>query len=138
MTFNEVTTIAAGEGVLLKGAEGDYDIPTTTGVAKNNDNKLIGVLNETTIDQAGIFVLMDGTKGVGFYKTTTAFTVGANTAYLPATSSSRDFIGFGEDNTTGISNLNVNDILNYYNLQGQRVNKAQKGLYIMNGKKVIK
>jgi hypothetical protein len=45
-----------------------------------------------------------------------------------------------EENTTGIEtieeiNVEKNAI---YNLQGVRVNKAQKGIYIINGKKVVK
>ena len=143
VTFNEVTTVAASEGILLAGAEGDYEIPITTGVAMNVDNMLIGVLNETTITETGIFVLMNGVKGVGFYKTNKAFTLGANTAYLPVHVSSsnpaRDFIGFGgEETTTSIEGiapvLNDNKV---YNLNGQRVVAPQKGLYIVNGKKVV-
>ena len=43
-----------------------------------------------------------------------------------------------EEGTTSISNINVNyenDV--YYNLQGQRVDKPSKGIYIKNGKKVM-
>ncbi len=41
--------------------------------------------------------------------------------------------------TVGITNVNVNDFQNgaIYNLRGQRVEKATKGLYIINGKKVF-
>ncbi len=40
---------------------------------------------------------------------------------------------------TGIENLNANDNLNntIYDLSGRSVNKAQKGVYIVNGKKVL-
>ena len=143
VTFNEVTTtVAAGEGILLKGAEGDYEIPTTTGATQNVDNMLIGVLEETTITETGIFVLMNGTEGVGFYKTKKAFTLGANTAYLPVHVSSdpaREFIGFGgEDTTTSIEGIApVQNDNKVYNLNGQRVVAPQKGLYIVNGKKVV-
>ena len=41
--------------------------------------------------------------------------------------------------TTGITNVKANADSNaIFNLNGQKVNKAQKGLYIINGKKVIK
>lgn len=41
---------------------------------------------------------------------------------------------------TGYENVNVNDNLNntIYDLSGRRVNKAQKGVYIVNGKKILK
>ena len=47
---------------------------------------------------------------------------------------------FGTDNpTTGISNAVVETVNNgvIYNLSGQKVSKAQKGLYIINGKKMV-
>ena len=43
-----------------------------------------------------------------------------------------------EGTTTGISNVTAdNNAVNIFNLQGQRMNTVQKGLYIVNGKKVI-
>ena len=41
--------------------------------------------------------------------------------------------------TTGIQNVNRETITNnrYYNLAGQRVAQPTKGMYIVNGKKVI-
>ena len=135
VTFTEVTKVPAGQGMLLKGNEGTYSIPVTAS-AEAIDNAFVGVTEATEVD-AGIFVLMNGDEGVGFYKTTQAFTVGANTAYLPAIAGARSFIGFG-DMTTAIEGV-VAEQHNgeVYNLQGQRVVKAQKGLYIMDGKKVL-
>ncbi len=60
---------------------------------------------------------------------------GGSGAHAPA------FIGFGDDNgTTGIQTidngkLTIDNV--YYDLQGRRVAKPTKGLYIVNGKKVI-
>jgi len=44
-----------------------------------------------------------------------------------------------KQHTTGISNIDRNEVGNHaiYNLNGQRVMKAQKGIYIINGKKVL-
>lgn len=45
-----------------------------------------------------------------------------------------------EDVATGITNVgseNANAAKDIYNLQGQKVGKAQKGVFIMNGKKVV-
>lgn len=139
VSFNEVTKVPAGEGVLLKGNEGTYTIPVIAS-AEAIDNDFIGVTKETKITETGIFVLMDGDAGVGFYKTTSAFTVGANTAYLPALAGgngARTFIGL--DEATAIEGIAAEKASNgeVYNLQGQRVTKAQKGLYIVNGKKMV-
>ena len=54
---------------------------------------------------------------------------------------SANFISFEDNSTTGITNLNVNDIFDndapIYNLAGQRVNKSYKGVVIVNGKKML-
>jgi hypothetical protein len=83
---------------------------------------------------------------VGFYKVAKGQSVPAGKAYLeitdpPTGSESREFIGFGFDNeATGIS-LTENSELRtdnaVYDMQGRRVAQPTKGLYIVNGKKVI-
>ena len=131
---------AAGEGMLLKGAEGTYTIPVIASAPENTDNKFVGTITGEENVAAGIFVLMNQNNKVGFYKTKNPFTVGAHTAYLPAIAGARDFIGFDEDSTTGVEELKnskIEELNSVYDLQGRRVNKAQKGMYIVNGKKVV-
>lgn len=84
-----------------------------------------------------------GKKVIGFYKANSdeSNTVAAGKAYLslPTAIASREFFWFGEEETTGISAI-VKDnkvVEGYYNLNGQRIEKPAKGLYIVNGKKVI-
>jgi len=72
----------------------------------------------------------------------------ANKAYLKVLTSSlpkdespaRLTVTFDDDETTGISTVAAQGEQSetIFNLQGQRVSQAQKGLYIVNGKKVIK
>ncbi len=68
-----------------------------------------------------------------------AFALGANKAYLAVPSTSAPaFFEFG--NTTGINEVRgqMEEVRGeYYNLAGQRVAQPTKGLYIVNGKKVI-
>ena len=137
ITFEKVTSVPANTGVLLKGAAGKYTITTTSSPAEVT-SELVGVTADTSVD-AGAFVLMNGEYGVGFYKTKNAFTVGANTAYLPASvAEGRSFIGFDNNTTTGIANVNLNDNNGQvYDLQGRKVAQPTKGLYILNGKKVM-
>jgi len=144
--FDAVTEVPANEGLLLRGT-GTYNVPIIES-ASAIENVFVGVLEETTIPYAAesdaIYVLKNGTSGVGFYKTTKAFTVRANSAYLPASiaagvSSAREFIGF-DDETNGISNVRLTDgetAAEVYDLQGRRISEPTKGLYIVNGKKVI-
>jgi hypothetical protein len=138
VSFSEVKQVPAGQGVLLKGAKGTYSVPVAANAAALTGNALIGVTEQTTVNESGIFVLLNGDSGVGFYKTTAnAFTVGAHTAYIPALpNSSRDFITV--DETTAIKAVeSQQQDGEIYNLAGQRVAKALKGLYIIGGKKVV-
>lgn len=51
-----------------------------------------------------------------------------------------DIDGYEDGNTTGIDQIDANETTGtpvYYNLQGQRVDHPQKGIYIVNGKKVV-
>ena len=46
---------------------------------------------------------------------------------------------FAEEGATGIANVNVNDNQAViYNMAGQRISKLQKGINIVNGKKIMK
>ena len=138
VSFMPIDDAPANTGVLLKGEAGIYKLPIIESSTNVEGNAFVGTVSGTTAP-VGSFVLMNGTSGVGFYKTTKEFTVGANTAYIPALASTARFIGFNFGETTAIEGVaaeKANDGA-VYNLQGQRVVKAQKGLYIINGKKVL-
>lgn len=139
VSFNEIkTAVPASTGMLIKAAEGRYYIPLASGTPAAIENKFVGVTASTTAP-AGSFVLYNGTEGLGFYKTGAEFTVGANTAYLPADVASRSFIGMSGE-TTGISSIQNSQFTmpnEVYDLQGRRVAQPTKGLYIMNGKKML-
>ena len=94
-------------------------------------------------DNDGYFyVLNNGSKGVGFYKLKATTTkLGYGKAYLWYSGSlAPGYFGFGE--TTGINAVNGSEFMingsDIYNLNGQRVAQpTQKGLYIVNGRKVV-
>jgi len=140
------TTVAANTGLLLKGSAGTVTIPVVaSGTDYSTTNKLVGVTANTEIAAESGYVLMnDATNGLGFYKNAAAFTVGANTSYiplanLPEPSTARGFFLLdGETTGVGAALMNKAAMNNeVYNLQGQRVAQPAKGLYIVNGKKVI-
>ena len=87
------------------------------------------------------YVLYNGPNGVGFYKWTGS-ALASGKVYLPASAvaGAREFLGF-DDETTGIANVKgeAKTLVNsdFYNIAGQRVAQPTKGLYIVNGKKVI-
>ena len=131
-------TIPAQTAVVLKGAEGYYSFtPVASAPAISGTNELLGAATDT--DAAGKYILAkpEG-KEAGFYKATTG-TIKAGKAYLESTSGVKAFI-FAEDDATGIKDLkdlkDSNDLI--YNLAGQRINKMQRGINIINGKKILK
>lgn len=70
-----------------------------------------------------------------------SFAIAANKAYLAVPASvagARNGFAFGDD-ATGINNVNGNENGNgsIFDLQGRKVSKPGKGLYIVNGKKVV-
>lgn len=138
VSFEEVTEAKANTGLLLKAAEGTYSLPMLEASDAAKSSALVGVLVDTEV-AAGSFVLLNGANGVGFYKTSKPFTVGANTAYLPAAAGeARTFIGFNGESTTAIEGVAAaQENVVVYNLKGQRVAQPTKGLYIVNGKKVV-
>ena len=58
---------------------------------------------------------------------------------LPEEGSNNIIVRYGNDMATGIDAATMLDELNgnVYDLQGRKVMKAQKGLYIQNGKKIV-
>ena len=145
ITFTKVTTVPAGEGVLLQGEEGDYNVPVTTGVAAwdADDNAFVrgtGAAVPTSDGGNHNYILSGGAAGIGFYQADDK-TVDTNRAYLQTTTSgARIGLNF-DDETTGISAVeNVEPSTSktvVFNLNGQRIANPSKGLYIVNGKKVI-
>ena len=149
LTLLEVNGIVpAGTGVLLRG-EGVCEIPVLSGSnASTEGNLLVGVLEATELEANSIYVLLKEDEKVGFFKNNYAFTVGAQTAYLPAEAidgltaiptNARDFQFVENEEATGIHEiLRPIGENRYYNLNGQRVAKPTKnGIYIIDGRKVI-
>lgn len=148
-----ITTIPANEGALLENETGS-DQTIRAKVLSSADaspaNHLVAFTGTGNLTQPGegntYYILSKKDNHVGFYKvnTTSGNAMGANTAYLSVavgTSSRSAF--FFDDETTGIEAIDSNSetvkegAREYYNLNGQRVMNPSKGLYIVNGKKVI-
>lgn len=101
------------------------------------DDYLTGVFADTQAP-VGAYVMQKNDGVLGFYQVDDVQpTVKANRAYLTVDSNARVLTFGGE---TAISNVKVENTANsaIFNLAGQRVNKAEKGIFIINGKKVIK
>ena len=142
----EVNAIAANSPVLVT-AKGEYTA-TEASVAATADTytngELVGTYKAMPAEE-NTFVLQKHGDYVAFFKVKdTKPTVNPFRAYIKAQNgaASKEFVNVIFDgNTTGISNVNNqgnadNDII--YDLSGRRVNKAHKGVYIINGKKIVK
>ena len=101
---------------------------------------LQGTTAELTGAAGNIYVLnKTNENGVGFYKLKSTGTIDANKAYLTYSASARDFFGF--DETTGISEKVIVNSEKFdgewYDLGGRRIAQPTKGIYIINGKKIV-
>ena len=153
LTLTRVYKVPAGEGLLLKGDAGDYEIPyATTDMVYSN--LLKGITTPTELSPTDgtytNFILANGSHGIGFYTLSASGNIAANKAYLqipthdltsPAASLTLVFDDEA-NNEAGITGIvsykaeqNNNNV--YFNLRGQAVSNPKKGLYIFNNKKVL-
>ena len=141
LTMTEVSgrEIPAGKAVILKSSSSTILLTAATTTATLEGNQLVGTATAIT-NPGNAYVLNKGTNGVGFYKLSSTGTIGANKAYLTYSGSlAPEFFGF-DGNTTSIdatlvNSEKVNSVV--YDLQGRKVAQPTKGLYIVNGKKVV-
>jgi hypothetical protein len=139
VTLAEVTTVPAGTPLVLEGTAGDvYNVPVIASATAPASNLLLAGdgVKEIGGDSNFDYILKDGK----FYRAQAGtLAVGKAYLHLSAAPSSREFleIDFNGD-VTAIKNIKVGTEDNvYYDLQGRRVLYPTKGLYIVNGKKVI-
>lgn len=147
LTVEEIEYIPENVPVLLQNAkfvEGPFTAEAYDGeILDFETNLLRGVATATDVtslsasnDNADIYVLYNGE----FVKSTSG-TIPANRAYLPIAKEqgapARLSIAFGNEET-GISSVAAVKTDNvFFNLGGQRIAQPTKGLYIVNGKKVV-
>ena len=133
-------TIPAETAVVLKGAEGYFSfVPTESAPAITGSNDLLGTAS-ALIATGNEYVLASEGDAVGFYKVEAGTAIPAGKAYITSTSSVKGFI-FTEGGATGIQMVNGQWSMEngaIYNLAGQRLQKVQKGINIVNGKKILK
>ena len=136
LTLTEVADkIPAATAVVLEGAAGYYSFVPTTGAAAVAENDLKGAATDLAADGSQ-YVLAKKDDVVGFYQATSG-TIAAGKAYLTGISAGVKAVTFGT--TTSLTPaLSEERETVIYDLAGRRVEKATKGLYIINGKKVLK
>ena len=165
LALNEVESIIPAQtAVVLNGAEGIYEFAISTPVpdgalgvyddevdgnealvkgwaAPIADNVLKGTADD--IEAAGKYILAQPAgEPVCFYLAESGI-IKAGKAYLEVpegTDVKAFYFSFGDEDPTGISTIDNAQLTidsKIYNLAGQRVSKMQKGINIVNGKKVL-
>ena len=159
ITMSEVKdVIPAKTGAVLRGAADTYNfIPSISYGQAVDDNMMVGYEaadNKSTskgavilpeISQFTTYVLTVQNEKAGFYRKEANFNVSNNKAYLkvPKMSGARSLvIRFGGDDATGIFETESGSInaesKEIYDLSGRRVQEAKKGIYVVDGKKIVK
>lgn len=144
---SSVTTAAANTGLLVNAEAGTYAIPlVSTGTDLSGTNKLKAVSSSTAVGAAPSgytnFVLVGGSGTASFKKITgtNSATVGAGKAYLQLEGiafAPQLFFDFNDATAINAVESKTLEKGAFYNLAGQRVENPTKGLYIVNGKKVV-
>ena len=156
-TLTSVTSIPANQGVILKGKANKTYTLTIDGKAAWDgiSNLLKGSCMAENVSGDAYVLSQPAGKPIGLYKAEknqdsgNAWYNNSNKAYLlvdDVTNSNPEgngrFLSFNFDTVTGLDVINGAEPAStesvVYDLSGRRVLNAQKGLYIVNGKKVIK
>lgn len=162
ISFTELNegVIPAGTAVVLQATQGEYKflVVTDSETESPADNMLLGFDEQSTTvgpngetDGYKFYMLSRNSSGddksVGFYwgeENGKAFQNGAHKAYLALPAGGADaksFYLFSDAVTDGIGAVESTRFnaqgAEIYNLNGQRVSTPQRGIYIINGKKVL-
>ena len=142
-TLTAVTKVPAKTPVLLKGT-GEKTATVLSDASVAAPDNMLTVSNGTALSSGNYNWVLAKNGESACFKEWTGDDATLNGKVVlvlgfAAGSSARplNFI-FDDETVTGIANLNVNDNDNQvFDLQGRRVAQPQKGLYIVNGKKVV-
>ena len=136
-----VTEACAGEALLLKGKEGAYVVSAANKEVAAAEGNLLKAADKDVVADGSQFILAkpEG-KEVAFYQATNGTTIAAGKAYLEIFASNVKAFYFDGEEETAIESLTPSLSKGegaIYNIAGQKLNKLQKGINIVGGKKVL-
>ena len=139
ITMTQVNKVPAGTGLVIKktGSATSYGVPVFDGTGADDvtGNKMKGSATATThIEKDGGYILSDGK-----FHPASEGNLPAGKAYLNIeVSTNAPVMSFGDATAIDDVRSKMEDVRgDFYNLNGQRVAQPTKGLYIVNGRKVI-
>ena len=141
-TLTQITQAPANTPVVLKGSAGSHNLTVLASADAVGTNKLkVSDGTITTTDSKTIYALAEKSGDIGFYKVKAGVNVPEGKCYIPvAVTSAPEYLGFDfNGEVTGISQVESGKLKveNVFDLQGRKVAQPTKGLYIVNGKKVV-
>ncbi len=141
--LSEVSDVPANNGVIIKGSL--YAVASIASASSNmDDNDLLVSNGLIKGDGTSYYALstLKGTEPIGFYPVGVGVTIPAGKAYIDTSAGVKGFTFIFDDDATGINAIDNGELTidnaAIYNLAGQRLNKVQKGINIVNGKKILK
>lgn len=137
VVLNQITEpVMGGTGIIVKGPAGTVQFKSVDCSAQPSGNLLVGTLAPTYLAQETVY----GLSGGKFYLNN-AGTINANRAYLPVPEQTGELVKslvIQFNDATGITRTQtITDEEAIFDLTGRRLQKVQKGVNIVNGKKVL-
>ena len=146
VVLTQINKVPAGTPVILYKEGGAIEnVPEATTTDTPAENDLIAGTGAAVATDGGagkINYILNNVSGIGFYKAA-GQTVAANRAYLQTTvdaAAARMTMIFEDDDVTGVNEVRSQkeDVRSeWFDLQGRKVAQPAKGLYIVNGRKVV-
>ena len=143
VVLEEITDVLpANTAVIVEAEEGEYTFEVTEESAVVESEMLGTTKNEYITKEAYVLSIVNGE--VGLYKAAMNGGVwlnNANKAYLPASAANgaASYSFRFEGGTTGVEEVKTEngEVKAIYDLTGRQVNAVERGIYIVNGKKVL-
>lgn len=147
LTSSGQVILPQGEAVLLYSNElqdGNWtmEIADPSSASPSTSNQFEGVDVATEQEAANYYMLSYGQYNLGFYKMGESMMLSANKAFIvqsPSTPAKAMRMVFADDvdGIESISSDSANPPIGIYSVSGVRLNNLQKGINIVNGKKIV-
>jgi hypothetical protein len=143
VTLTQVDNVPANTGIVLKGDVKTHNVPVIASSTTEKGDLTGSVTEDLVYDSEATkdYFYLGINAGKAQFKRLTSGSIGAGKAYLALDkSTTARELDVVFDETTGVRQIENGELKmenSFFNLAGQRVAQPTKGLYIVNGRKVI-